>query len=241
MPRRPAQRLILRRSNAPGRVWAMDFSEPPEPIESVYAFVLHARDLASGEHLAALPVACATAATVLGLLRTLCRVTDPSLVLKVDNGSAFRSAELAAWAAAAGVYLLHSPPVCPRYNGAIEASIASIATRTHHGAIAAGRPGVWTCEDVETARQAANAIIRAPDRRTAAQRWQAARPITARERRRFRCAYVAQHRRMMGVPLRVHQRIALVETLQQLGYVSITRRADLVHQLRRKKRQNFRA
>jgi hypothetical protein len=39
----------------------------------------------------------------------------------------------------------------------------------------------------------------------------------------------------------VQQRVAIVDTLRRLGYVSITRRADLVHSLKSKKRQELRA
>jgi transposase InsO family protein len=182
-----------------------------------------------------------TDATVCGLLQALCVDTPPPLVLKVDNGAAFVSQALQAWARAAGTVLLYSPLRCPRYNGTIEASIASITTRAHHAAVAAGHPTSWTCADVEAARQSANAIVRPSDHRTAAARWQAATPITDAERRRFAAAHHAAERRKMGVPIRVHQRMAVVEALQQLGYVSITRRADLVHQLKSRKRQELRA
>ncbi len=214
----------------PGRVWAMDFSVAPQRIEGHYRYLLHLRDLASQYHVAALPVARATATAACGLLRAVCATMPAPLVLKVDNGSAFQSAALQAWARLVGTRLLYSPPCCPRYNGTIEASIASITTRAHHAAVAAGHPARWTCEDVEAARQSANAMIRPVDRRTAADRWCQAWPITAAERRRFATAHRVADRRKMSVHMRVQQRMAIVTALQQLGYVSITRRADLVHQ-----------
>lgn len=224
----------------PGRVWAMDFSTAPSAIEGQYRGVLHVRDLASQYHLAALPVARASAAAACGLLRALCARVDAPLVLKVDNGSAFVSGDLQAWARAAGTHLLHSPPACPRYNGAIEASIGAITTRAHHAAATAGHPEHWTCEDVELARITANATVRSPDRRSAEQRWHQAAPITRAERRRFAVYHAAAQRRKMSVPMRVRCRMALVETLRSLGYVSITRRADLVQQLPKEKRQKLR-
>ena len=234
-------RLQVVRWHRPGRVWAMDFSMVPAAIDGEYRWILHVRDLASQYHLAALPVPHASTTAACGLLGALCRYVDAPLVLKVDNGSAFASADLRAWAHAAGTQVLHSPPRCPRYNGAIEASIAAITTRVHHAAVGAGRPGAWTCEDVEAARGSVNAIIRSPDRRSAEQRWQTARSITMTERRRFAAYYDAAQRRKMSVPTRLRCRITLVETLRSLGYVTITRRADLVHQLAKEKRQKLRA
>jgi hypothetical protein len=240
---RGRRRRQLRRVHwhQPGRVWAMDFSVAPYAIDGTYRYLLHVRDLATQYHVAALPVADTTGATVCGLLRALCVGTPAPLVLKVDNGSAFIGHELRAWARAVGTTLLYSPPRCPRYNGAIEASIASITTRAHHAAVLADRPGCWSCADVEAARRTANAIVRRPDRRTADDRWQSGTMIRAAERRRFTRAHATALRRKMTVPMRVQRRMAIVDTLQRLGYVSITRRADLVHSFNTKKRQEFRA
>ena len=131
----------------------MDFSDAPHLIEGRYRYLLHVRDLASQCHLAALPVLQPTAASVIGLLRALCAHVDPPLVLKVDNGAPFISHDLRGWAGTVGTQLLYSPPCCPRYNGAIEASIASITTRAHHAAVATGQPeAAWTCDHVEAAR-----------------------------------------------------------------------------------------
>lgn len=223
----------------PGRVWAMDFSEPPHPIDGAYRYLLHVRDLASHYQLAALPVSNTSAATACGLLRALCLDRAAPIVLKVDNGSALISADLRAWAADAGTQLLHSPPRCPRYNGAIEASIAAITTRVHHAAAAAGHPEWWTCEDLEHARGLANAIVR-PSGQSAVASWTHASPITPVERRRFIRTCIAT-RRLGAVPPRVQHRVAIVDTLRSLGYVSITRRADLVHPLKTKTRQELRA
>ena len=226
---RRRRRLHVVQWHRPGRVWAMDFSVAPQRIDGVYRAILHVRDLASGYYLAALPVTDLTSATVCGLLRALTTTRDAPLVLKVDNGSAFRSAELRAWAAAAGTLLLYSPPRCPRYNGSIEASIASVTVRAHHAAVQAGHPQTWSCSDLEAARQSANVgrlRRRAP---TAAQRWSQRRPVTRAERERFAEAHAVARRRITHRPERVQQRIAIVDTLQSLGYVSITRRVDLVH------------
>ena len=227
--RRQRRRLHVVRWYHPGRVWAMDFSAAPQRIDGIYRAILHVRDLASGYHLAALPVLDLTSGTVCGLLRALTTTRDAPLVLKVDNGSAFRSAEVQAWATAMGTRILYSPPRYPRYNGAIEASIAAITVRTHHAAVLAGHPDVWSCSDLESARQSANVArlrLHGPSR---AQRWQRARCITRAERCRFADACAVALHRLTHFPARVRTRVAIVDTLQSLGYVSMTRRVDLVH------------
>ncbi|HKB06307.1 MAG TPA: hypothetical protein VKD90_29195, partial [Gemmataceae bacterium] len=44
----------------PGRVWAIDFAEPPTPVDGRFGYLLAARDLASGMPLVWRPVAAAT-------------------------------------------------------------------------------------------------------------------------------------------------------------------------------------
>lgn len=225
-----------------GRVWAMDFSQPPMPIDGCYRYVLHVRDLASQYHLAALPVGAATASTTCNLLRALVAAHDAPLVLKVDNGSAFGSHEVRAWAQAVGTRVLYSPPRYPRYNGSIEASIGAFATRAHHAAAAAGHPEYWTSDDVEVARAQANLTCPGPHGSlTPAQRWHDAPPITATERRRFGAHYTAAIARPHAGTTRVQQRTAIVTTLRALGYVTMKRRTDLVHSLTNEKRQTLRA
>jgi len=205
-----------------GRVWAMDVSEPLHPIDGVYRYIVHVRDLASGVYLAAVPVRRATTPVVCDLVRALCARYDPPLVLKVDNGSPFRSHQLAGWAAAVRTHLLHSPPRWPRYNGSIEASIGALAVRLHHAAAADGHPESWTADDLETARLAANADARRRD-------CLAATRVSAIERQGFgrhyaRCldAVVGGGR---GGDSSAQRRTALVHALSDLGYMSIERRA----------------
>lgn len=232
------QRRAQRRAHAQvtwmhfARVWAVDVSQPPHPIDGVYRYLVHVRDLATPYQLAALPVARATAPAVVDLLRALVAAHGAPLVLKVDNGSPFGRV-LQAWAHTAGVLVLYSPPAYPPYNGSIEASIGAITTRAHHCAAAAGHPAYWTCDDVDAARVAANLTVRPgrDGRTTAALRWQRRGAITCAERQRFHAHYVtlARSSSPASALTRVRQRTAIVHTLLTLGYVAITRRADLVH------------
>lgn len=237
------QRLHRLRWHHVGRVWALDWSVPPQPIDGRYRAVVHVRDLASHYHLAALPVRRVTATVVCDLLHALCVSGTAPLVLKLDNGAACRSHALQTWAHGVGTRLLYSPPRWPRYNGAIEASIGAISTRTHHAAADAGHPGEWSTDDVEAARLEANATGHRRGRytRSALAWWRTATPITITERRRFERVYRTQRRRYASLPSSLQERLAITRTLDVLGYVSITRRADLVHQFPARKRQRLRA
>jgi len=55
----------------PGAVWAMDFSEPPRPIDGLYPYLLAVRDLASHQQLLWLPVLDMTADIMIEALRSL--------------------------------------------------------------------------------------------------------------------------------------------------------------------------
>jgi transposase InsO family protein len=139
-----------------GRVWAMDFTDPPLPVEGKYPKILAIRDLASGYMLLTLPCPDATEEAVKDALEALLKEVDAPLVLKTDNGSHFTGRETRRLLAARGIVHLVSPPGTPRYNGAVEAGIGSIKTRTHLESARQDRPGEWTCDDVEKARRQAN-------------------------------------------------------------------------------------
>jgi hypothetical protein len=59
------------RWNQAGTVWAMDYCDPPTPIDGVYRAVLCVRDLASGCTLASLPVEHADAESTVASLTSL--------------------------------------------------------------------------------------------------------------------------------------------------------------------------
>ena len=170
-----------------GWVWAMDFTDAPNPIDGRYGAILLVRDLSSGKQLAALPLEHATAEAVEGLLAVLFARHGVPLVLKSDNGSAFREAELGAFARRQGVRWLYSPPSLPAYNGACEAGVGSLKTRAHHEAARHDRVLAWTCDDVEAARCQGNqtARPRGPGGPTPDEAFARRRMPSAAERHRF--------------------------------------------------------
>jgi hypothetical protein len=158
---RRRHRLLLRvlHWTQAGTVWAIDFAEPPLPIDG-YGRLLAVRDLASGYQLLWLPVPDESATQAVLALAGLFRAYGAPLVIKSDNGSAFIREEFAALLERWHVWQLYSPPRMPRYNGSCEAGIGSMKTRTHHQAARNGRAGQWTCDDVEAARLEANQTAR---------------------------------------------------------------------------------
>jgi hypothetical protein len=215
-----------------GRVWALDWCQPTHPIDGHDRAIVHLRDLASGYRLAVVPIARATTAALLAILRTACAQADAPLVLKLDNGGPCRSQTLRAWATAHGIALLYSPPYWPPYNGSIEASIGALATRADLRAAGAGHPAYWTADDLAHVCAQANAASDGTD--TPAARWAARPPITHTERRRFVQALATTRRALArattpAYSAAMRDRLALVRTLQTLGYVRMVRSGEFVH------------
>jgi hypothetical protein len=185
---RKEKRLKLHelRWHCTGAVWAIDYTDPPAPIDGIYSSILVVRDLASGYQLLALPTSDQTAKTAREALLPLFRQFGPPIVLKSDNGS-FRAREMIAFLKQWNVCPLLSPARTPQYNGAVEAGIGSIKTRAHHIATQHGRPGEWTCDDVEAARMLANATARPHGRSAPTPNfyWKRRDDITLAERNRF--------------------------------------------------------
>ncbi len=138
----------------PGTVWATDFTQPPALIDGVYPRLLLVRDLASGRQLLGLPCPGESADLVVAALRFLFQIYGPPLVLKMDNGSAFISAEVEALLQEHGVFALFSPPGTPAYNGSVEAGIGSLEVRAFYESARHDRPGEWTCDDGRPRKQA---------------------------------------------------------------------------------------
>jgi transposase InsO family protein len=219
--------------SGPGCVWAIDHSQPPRPIDGVYPAALAVRDLASGCQLAWLPVPDEEAASTAVVLTTLFAEHGPPLVLKSDNGSAFRSEFVQELLKRHGVIWLPSPVRTPRYNGSCEAGIGSMKVRTLFLAAAASRVGTWSSDDLETARRQANALTRPDDSAGPVpdDAWSARSPITDVERTQFRLA-VDRHRDTIDqrhpaletTGYLVHRQ-AIRRALVELGLLSITRRS----------------
>jgi transposase InsO family protein len=145
---------------APGTVWAMDFAKAPALIDGLYPYLLAVRDLASGKQLLWRPVRAETAAVVRAELVPLFLAYGAPWILKSDNGPAFRADALKGFLRQWSVFTLFSPPHTPSYNGAIEAAIGSLKTRTQRLATVAGHPELWTSGLAEAARQEANETAR---------------------------------------------------------------------------------
>jgi len=172
----------------PGRVWAIDYSKPPLPIDGIYRKLLNVRDLASGKILESLPVEEESAEHTAHLLERLFAQYGPPLVIKCDNGSTLIAEEIQRLRELYEVEVLLSPPQWPQYNGSCEAGNGSIKIRAHHIACAHGRVTVWSCDDIESACLQANELVvltryngLSPD-----EVWDGKDPITKEERKDFR-------------------------------------------------------
>jgi len=221
----------------PGTVWAMDFTEPPMPIDGCYDYLLAVRDLASGYQLLWWPAAHPTAIVTIEALTFLFTIHGAPLVLKSDNGSAFIAEETLHLLRTWQVQILFSPPQTPSYNGAIEAGNGSLKTRTQDLAQAAGRSGQWTSADLEAARFQANASHpRRLKGRSPEELWTSRSPLTEADRQCFQTT-VDQERRQARAQLGIHpdialkrhrqagvDRKALPRALVAHDYLSITRR-----------------
>jgi transposase InsO family protein len=195
----------------PGRVWALDWTEPSErgcvlpAVDGHFPYLLAVRDLASGFPLSWLPVPQPTTAVAIEVLAKLFAEHGPPLVLKSDNGSSFRSQGMKDFVESAGVFSLFSPPHCPGYNGAIEAAIGSLKTRTAKAAARQARAGFWTSADVEAARlEASTSRPRRLHGRTPAEVWSERLAVTPVERARFELA-VQRHRYVARAELNIDQ------------------------------------
>jgi transposase InsO family protein len=178
----------------PGGVWAIDHAEPPALVDGLYPFVLAVRDLGSGQQLLWQPVKDATAETTCAALLRLFLLHGAPLVLKLDNGSAFRAELTQQLLAQWGVVSLYSPVRRPQYNGSIEAGIGSLKIRTAEQAARQGRAEQWSWDDLEAARLQGNELSRPRGVRgpTPDEMWAARRLVSAEERLRFQTTVACQ-------------------------------------------------
>ncbi len=203
MPRREIENMLdrfrdmSRRHNSPlphelrwthpGTVWAMDYTDPPNDIDSHYSDIFVNRDLASGYQLDALPVVVETSYNTAAALERRFLQHGAPLVIKRDNGGTLKDGPIPKLLQKYGVHELPSPVKKPQYNGSCEAGNGAIKTRAHHIASRNGRPGHWTCDDVEEARGLTNATARpkGPTGPTPEAMWDSRERITETQRRTF--------------------------------------------------------
>lgn len=220
-----------------GAIWAMDYTDPLSRIENEYPTILSVRDLGSGRGLVALPLPDQTALTLISALQALFERYGIPLVIKADNGPAFIAEELSAFLRAHGVTLLLSPPGMPRFNGACEAGIGALKTRTHHIAARSGRHTRWSADDIEAARllgntstTIVNGVLSTPDHL-----WSCRAPIDEKDRGTFACRI----RMLRGEVIKelgllpgslddarsraCIERLAISRALVDLGYLTIRR------------------
>ena len=193
--RRHYEAMRILHWQVPGAVWAIDFSETTAPIDGEFPYLLAVRDLASGYQLLWQPCRQATADEARHALAMLFALYGAPLVLKSDNGSAFTAELTRALLHQPGVVPLFSPPYWPRYNGAAEAGIGSLKSRTQYHAARHDRPAQWTCDDVAAAQAEANATARphGPTGPTPEQSWAGRRIIRDADRTLFQES-VTRHR-----------------------------------------------
>jgi hypothetical protein len=144
----------------PGAIWAMDFSHPPRLIDGVYPAILNVVDLGSRQQLLWLATLREDAWTVQDALGSLFEQHGAPLVIKSDNGSAFRAEATKELLAQWSVFPLFSPPYCAAYNGVCERANRTMKLATAHVAERAGRGGWWRSEDLHEARLVANRLRR---------------------------------------------------------------------------------
>jgi hypothetical protein len=163
-----------------GAVWAMDYTDPPLPIDDLYPRLLEVRDMASGYQILSLPTPVATAEVTRDALRLLFAAYGEPLVIKSDNGGAVEGEVVGRLLSERGVIPFLSPGYMPEYNGACEGGIGAVKTTVHHVAARSGHPEHWTSDDVEGARVLCNYVVhRYPGGpSTPAARWAGRVPIS---------------------------------------------------------------
>lgn len=222
----------------PGSVWAMDFSHSPHRVDGVFPAILNVRDLASHQQLLWLAVEHENAATVVDALVDLFAVHGAPLVMKCDNGPAFRAHVTKRFLLNQEVFMLYSPPYCARYNGACERANRTLKELTEHIADQAGRPGFRTSDDLLQARLRANRLSRpwGAHGATPEETWMARGVLSLDKRENMWqhlksgiATVLEQHEIDPTVALSHYtqaeiERIAAHPVLEQLGLLHVTRR-----------------
>jgi transposase InsO family protein len=232
--KRHQQALHVLHWQVPGAVWAMDFSQATCRVDGQDRYLLAVRDLASGQQLLWWPTPAINTDETLAALRHLFAAHGAPLVLKTDNGSPFCADQTLEFLRQADVISLFSPPRMPRYNGAVEAGIGSLKTRTDQHASHHGRANHWTRDDLSAAQAQANTEARphGPSGPSPENMWTTRRRLTAEERTLFRAAVERRRQQLQvqeGLPdnaahARAQDRPAIRRALEELGYLLYSRR-----------------
>jgi len=221
----------------PGRVWAMDFTQPKAKLPGKNNKLFMVRDLASGARLASVPCRGERAMRVIKTLEALFSVYGAPVVIKHDNGGAFLADKTQDMLEEHGVRSLPSPVYRPQYNGSCERSLGWAKIRTEHIAEREGHAGSWTAENLEQARVQANATLRpwGPRGPTPGEAFEQRRPITPAEREAFNetvdqriketlLTYVREDGTLIvDTVFEVIERRAVTHALRKHGYLQIWR------------------
>ena len=216
----------------------MDFTHPPHLIDGVYPAILNVLDLASRQQLLWLAVAREDAATVAEALVDLFAEHGPPLVMKCDNGPAFRAHLTKRFLLSREVFTLYSPPYCARYNGGCERANRTLKELTSHVADQEGRRDFWQSDDLLVARLRANRLTRpwGATGPTPEESWEARDTWSLDKRENMwqhlssEIATVMDQRMIDPTVALSHsiqteiERIAAQPVLEQLGLLHITRR-----------------
>jgi transposase InsO family protein len=230
------ERCVLNWSR-PGSVWAIDFTHPSHRIDGGFPAIFNVRDLGSRQQLLWLPMTNEKAASVIDALGDLFWEHGGPLVIKLDKGPPFVERATKEFLRDRGVFALHSPPYCPRYNGACERSNWTMKQHTEHITEQAGRPGFRSCDDLLEARLRANRLTRpwGTNEQTPEQAWESRRHVTLDERRIMRQRHEeaearARKRREIDVDVQLDHhtqaeidRLALPSVLESIGLLHVTR------------------
>ena len=220
-----------------GTTWATDFMKPRARLPDGHTRLLHVRDLGSGAELLVRPCRGERAGVVVAALTTLFLALGAPLLLKADNGGAFKGKDTRALLARHGVTALYSPPYTPEYNGACEGGGGSLKRRAAHQAHLRGSAGCWSRADLAEAQGQANTTARpwGATGPTPAERLAGRRPVQPGERRAFQRTrrehidimletYEAEHGRMAPCPERASiERLATQRALCEHGYLRFRR------------------
>jgi hypothetical protein len=160
------------------------------------------------------------------------------LVMKCDNGPAFRAQATKRSLLDSNVFTLYSPRYCARYNGGCERANHTVKELTAHVADRAGRPDFWKCDDLLAARLCANWLSRSWGwtRPTPEECWNM-RVIVSLDKRKNMwhhlssgIAAVRKQREIDPAATLPHytqteiERIAAQPVLEQVGLLHVTRR-----------------